>query len=139
MTNGFVLLIGPLLDSFSQSRKRPYSESLRISRARIELRLLCGLCVSQQMVEEFTLHGTKQALLGRSKARFSSRTLMLTHSVESEQLLKVHAGKFRASIHRNRCWEASIALDAVAEYHHTGAVRRWVEGQVGGRNEPGVR
>ena len=103
MTNGFVLFIGPVLDSFGQSGKRPHSKPLRISRACIQSRLLRGLCVSQQMIQKFTLHGTKQALLGRSKARFSSRTLMLAHPVEGQQLLKVHAGKLRATINRESC------------------------------------
>ena len=139
MTNGFVLFVSPLLDPFCQSGQRPHREPLRISCTCIESRLLRGLCVSQQMVQKFTLHGTKQPLLGRSKARFSSRTLMLAHPIEGEQLLKVHTGKFRASINGDSRRQAPVALDAEAECHHTGAVRRWVEGQVVGSNEPGVR
>src|SRR6266581_5151805 len=102
-------------------------------------RLLGSLCVSQKMVQKLALHGTKQPFLGRPKARFSSRTLMLAHPVEGKQLLKVHTGKLRASINGDRCWQASISLDAEAECHHTGAVRRWVKGQVVGRNASGVR
>src|SRR6266702_2665499 len=91
------------------------------------------------MIQKLTLHGTEQSFLGRSKARFSSRTLMLTHPVEGKQLLKVDAGKLRASINGDRCWQAPVTLNAEAECHHTGAVRRWIEGQVVGSNEPGVR
>jgi hypothetical protein len=76
----------------------------RISRFGHLSRLLCGLGVPKKMVEKFTLHGAKQSLLGRSKARLSSRTLMLAYPIEGEKLLKVHAGKFWASIDRNRCW-----------------------------------
>src|SRR6266702_617820 len=91
------------------------------------------------MVQKLTLHGTEQPFLGRSKARFSSRTLMLAHPVQGKQLLKVDAGKLRAPINCDRCRQASISLDAEAECHHTGAVRRWVEGQVVGSNASGVR
>ncbi len=52
---------------------------------------------------------------------------------------QVDAGKLRASINGDRCWQSSISLDAEAERHHTGAVRRWVEGQVVGSNASGVR
>ena len=84
MTNGFVLLIGPLLNSFSQSRKRPHREPLRISRTCILAWLLRCLRITEQVIEKLCLHRTKQALLGRAKPRLCSRALMLAYSVEGQ-------------------------------------------------------
>src|SRR5579875_1770944 len=88
------------------------------------------------MVEKFGIEGAKEALLGRSKPRLSNRALMLTHPIQSQQLLKIDAGKFRATINHNGGREPSISLHSEPECHHAGAVTRFVKGQVGGGNPP---
>src|SRR5207248_5219988 len=101
--------------------------------------LSCRLRIAEQMVEKLAFHGTKQAFLGRAEARLSSGTLVFPHAVKSQQLLKVHAGKLRATIDRNRCWQTPIAFDTQTKDREARTITGWIEGQVKSSNASRMR
>src|SRR2546425_6119738 len=90
------------------------------------------------MVEEGSVHGAKKALLRRTVSWLCCWALVFAHAIQGQQLLEVGAGKLWASIDRDRCWQASIPLDAQPKNRQTGTIRRWVEGQVECGNASGM-
>lgn len=64
---------------------------------------------------------------------------MLAHSIQREELFKVHASELWPSINRNGRGKPPMPLDTQPHHHHAGAVRGRIKGQVKRSNAPGRR
>src|SRR5260370_32473161 len=90
------------------------------------------------MIEEFRLHGPKQTLLWRTESWLRRWSLVFTHAVEGQQVLKVHTLELRPTINGNGCGEPPVALHAQKKDHETRAVTGRIKGKTVCSNAPGM-
>lgn len=93
---------------------------------------------SSRFVDKTGIGGAKEPLEDRARPWSGARPLELGHIVHRQQRFKIRAVEVRAPIDDQRLWQTPIAADALAQYHHIGAIAWGIIGQVGYQHTPRV-
>src|SRR5438128_2873978 len=102
-----------------------------------EARVLGGLRVAPQRVDELRIGGAEEAFNDGAKAGLGTGTRLLRTGIAREHTLEGGTAECGPAIDDHNLRQALMALHTHAEDHHAGAVRRRVKGQRAGQEAPG--
>src|SRR5262249_25383879 len=111
-------LVDILRQPWSKAFQGPDCQPLRVYFAGHLPRLLAGLSVASQLVEQLGCRCPKKTFHDRPETRLLWRTIELRDQTPGQQGLKVGTAELRPLIHHKFLGESPIALDTQPKSHH---------------------
>src|SRR5436305_152813 len=117
-----IFFVGPTAQLSIQLTQCPESVSTRINRLGDLAHILHDLGVACKIMYKGGIGRVEEPLDDRPEPWSGLRTSSLATFVAGEQRLKVNALELRSPINHDEFWQTVVAMNALTQRHHTGAV-----------------